>query len=62
MADLILCNGKYYALDTRTYDRLPFDGNRVIPDPDHPEWTYTYKAYNKHIISIIKYNLSYNIL
>lgn len=51
MADLILCNGKYYELDTRIYDRLPFDSNRVIPDPEHPEWTYTYKGYSMNDVN-----------
>ena len=51
MADLILCNGKYYELDTRKYNSLPFDSNRVIPDPEHPEWTYTYKRYNMHDVN-----------
>lgn len=51
MADLILCNGKYYELDTRKYNTLPFDSNRVIPDPDHPEWTYTYKKYTTHDVN-----------
>ena len=51
MADLILCNGKYYELDTRKYNTLPFDSNRVIPDPKHPEWTYTYKRYNMHDVN-----------
>lgn len=51
MADLILCNGKYYELDTRKYNSLPFDSNRVIPDPEHPEWTYTYKECNMHDVN-----------
>ena len=51
MADLILCNGKYYELDTRKYNSLPFDSSRVIPDPEHPEWTYTYKQYNMHDVN-----------
>lgn len=51
MADSILCNGKYYELDTRKYYSLPFDSSRVIPDPEHPEWTYTYKAFNMHDVN-----------
>ena len=48
MAEVIMCNGKYYVLDTRTYNTLPFGDDRVVPDPEHPEWTYTYIRYTMH--------------
>lgn len=48
MAEVIKCNGKYYVLDTRTYNSLPFADDRVIPDPEYPDWTYTYIQFNMH--------------
>ena len=45
MSEFIKVNGKYYLIDERSYDKVYLvnsSGPNIIPNPDHPEWTYTY--------------------
>ena len=47
MAEFIKVNGKYYLIDERNYDGVYLISSivtNIIPDTNHPEWTYTYGA------------------